>query len=150
MSTVAAWLLDLGGGLHAAVGEREMLHVLPDSPRLYEIPRSPPYCRKVLIWQGEILPVMDLARRLSVHEATAAQSPPLIVITAFQEQQGVAPRHGALLLGSAPARIRVSDAQACELPQPQSRWRSFAIACFEHADRGAVPVVDLGRIFLLP
>ena len=48
MSEVNAWLLDLGEGLHGAVGALEMVHVLPDAPALFKIPRSPAYCREVL------------------------------------------------------------------------------------------------------
>ncbi len=49
MSDVNAWLLHLGNGLHAAVGELEMIHVLPDFPTLFDIPGSPAYARQVLV-----------------------------------------------------------------------------------------------------
>jgi len=150
MSEATAWLLDLGGGLHAAVGEREMLHLLPDPPTLYRIPQSPPYCCKVLLWEGEILPLMELARRIPVREVVRTEGRGLIAIIAFQEQPGAASRHGALLLNAPPVRIRVGDAQACALPEPASVWRRLAIACFEQAGRGPVPVLDLARLFLLP
>jgi len=150
MSEAAAWLLDLGGGLHAAVGEREMLHLLPDPPTLYRIPQSPPYCRQVLVWEGEVLPLMELARRIPVGEGARTEAQGLIAITAFQEHPGAAPRRGALLLSAAPVRIGVNDAQACALPEPRSVWRRLAIACFEHPARGPIPVLDLARLFLLP
>ncbi len=43
MSEVNAWLLDLGEGLYAAIGELEMVHLLPDAPALFDVPQSPPY-----------------------------------------------------------------------------------------------------------
>jgi chemotaxis signal transduction protein len=150
MSEAGAWLLDLGGGLFGAVGEREMVHVLPDRPVLQEIPQSPGYCRKVLVWQGEVLPLMDLAGRLAARPRVSEGRPELIAVTAFQQQPGAAPRHGALVLNAPPVRVRVHDAQACELPEPQRRWQRLSIACFQHPDHGPVPVLDLPRVFLLP
>ena len=154
MSTVNAWMLDLGGGLHAAVGEREMIHVLPDAPTLYQIPQSPSHCRQVLVWQGTVLPLMDLSKRLpagiSDTPDTAIGSRELVVITAFQGHPGDEPRHGALLLRGMPVRIRVSDTDACDLPEPLQPWRPYAIACFDHSGTGPVPVLNLHGVFSLP
>ena len=140
MSEVTAWLLDLGDGLHAAVGEREMIHVLPDPPPLFEIPRSPAYCRKLLIWQDELLPLMNLAGRVAARPVAPAEGQPgpdgLVAIAAYQPHPG-----------EAPARIGVSDADACGLPEALGAWRRYAISCFEHADIGPVPVLDLRSVF---
>jgi chemotaxis signal transduction protein len=149
VSPVNAWLLDLGG-LYAAIGEREMRHLLPDSPALHTIPRSPAYCRQVLIWEDEVVPVMDLARRIHPSSPAAAATRGPIAIIAFQGQPRDRPQHGTLLLSAPPVRARVSDAQACLLPEPASAWRRLASACFEQDGRGPFPVLDLARIFWLP
>lgn len=148
MNAVNAWLLDLGEGLFAAVGEQEMVHILPDDPRLFEIPQTPAYCRNVLVWSGEIIPLMNLTARISGRSVTYDQG--LVVITAFQEYPGALTQHAALRLRTPPMRIRVDDAQACDLPDPQPIWRDLAAACFEHAEYGPVPVLDLAKVFLLP
>jgi chemotaxis signal transduction protein len=153
MSAVNAWLLDLGGGLHGAVGDREMIHVLPDPPTLHEIPQSPGYCRQVLVWQGEVLPLMDLAKRLSP-EPTDAPDPvsgrrDLVGVAVFQRERGEAPQYGCLLLRSMPARIAVSDADACELPDSLEAMRPFSVSCFSDTKIGPVPVLDLHRVFSL-
>ena len=151
MRAVNAWLLDLGGGLHAAVGELEMIHVLPDPPTLFEIPQTPDYCRRVLVWQGEVLPLLDLAERLSA--GTVGRAGPLagardlVAIVAFQRHPGDQPRHGGLLLRGMPVRIAVTDADACELPESLQAWRPCAASCFSNSTVGAVPVVDLHRVF---
>jgi chemotaxis signal transduction protein len=151
MSEVTAWLLDLGHGLHAAVGEREIIHVLPDPPPMFEIPRSPAYCRRLLIWQDELLPLMNLAGRVTARPVAPAEAQPgddgLVAIAAFQRHPGEAPRHGGLLLRGTPSRVGVSDANACGLPEAPGGWRQFAISCFEHADLGPVPVLDLQSVF---
>jgi len=153
MSSVDAWLLNLGDGLHGAVGEREMIHVLPDAPTLYQIPQSPGYCRQVLVWQGEVLPLMDLAKRLPCGMLGTPDGVvgmrDLVVIAAFQEHPGEAPRHGALLLRGMPVRIAVSDADACELPASLRAWRPYLLSCFAYSNVGPVPVLDLRRVFSL-
>jgi chemotaxis signal transduction protein len=153
MSEVNAWLLDLGGGLHGAVGDREMIHVLPDPPTLHQIPQSPGYCRQVLVWQGEVLPLMDLAKRLAPEPTGAAEAAAgtrnLVGIAVFQRYPGEAPQYGALLLRRMPARIAVSDADACDLPESLQVMRPFSASCFSYQKVGPVPVLDLHRVFSL-
>jgi hypothetical protein len=50
-------------------------------------------------------------------------------------------------LGKVPERIQVADEQACALPGSPAAWHQVAIACFEHPDHGAVPILDLPRLF---
>jgi len=150
MSEVNAWLLDLGSGLYAAVGEPEIIHVLPDVPTLFAVPQAPAHCRQVLVWQGAIVPLMDIATRLVGRPNGVTAAGGRIVIAAFQERPGAPARQGALLLNAAPVRIRVNDDQACELPQAPPAWRRLAAACFEHSQRGPVPVLDLPAVFSVP
>ena len=147
MSEVNAWLLDLGEGLHAAVGELEMVHILPEAPALFEIPQTPDHCRRVLVWRGEVLPLMDIAMRLEARSSAVDGTRGLIAVTAFEEAPGRPARHGALWLNRAPARIRVDDAQACGLPESLPDWRPIAISCFDYAGLGPVPVLDLHTVF---
>lgn len=147
MNEVSAWKLDLGAGLSAAVGEREMIHLLSDPPALFEIPRSPSYCRNVFVWQGRILPLMDIPLRLLGYR-TIGQG--LMAVVAFQKYPNSKIRYGSLLLNSPPQRIRVDDRQACDLPESPTGWRDLAIACFEQAQLGPVPILDLPSVFSLP
>ena len=146
MGEVSAWELDLGEGLSAAVGEREMIHLISDPPPLFEIPQSPRYCRKVFIWQGKILPLIDLPMRLLGHRTV---SKGLLAVVTFQNYPEAKIRHGSLLLNSLPRRIHVDDSQVCDLPEAPSGWRHLAIACFEQG-QGPVPVLDLPSLFSLP
>ncbi len=151
MSECMAWLLHLPGGPRAAVGELEMVHVVPSSPALFEIPLSPFYCRNVVVWRDEVLPLMNLAARVTgeavAQTETIAGIENLVGIVAYQSCSDGAPRKGALVLGGAPARIRVSDVQACALPASEQGWRPITISCFKHPDHGPVPVLDLPAVF---
>lgn len=142
MAEASAWLLTLDAELRAAVGEREMIHLV-QAPALFAIPDTPPYCRHVLLWQDEIVPVLDLAAWLRGDRAAA--KPPLVGIFAYQTPTATI-AYGALPLLAAPARRRVSDDQACALPEQPPGWARVALSCFREGDR-PVPILDLPYLF---
>ncbi|HEY6096372.1 MAG TPA: chemotaxis protein CheW [Gallionellaceae bacterium] len=144
MSGTKAWLLDLGASNRAAVGVRELLHLI-DAPRTHEIPCTPAYCRHAVLWQDRLLPVMDMAGRLGGELQTGS----LLAVVGYQQVRGELPRFGALMLASPPRQVEVSNEQACDLPEEAQRWKSLAISCFDYQG-DAVPVLNLGRIFDAP
>ncbi|HYP67211.1 MAG TPA: chemotaxis protein CheW [Thiobacillaceae bacterium] len=142
MAEATAWLLPLDTELRAAVGEREMIHLI-QSPKVFEIPDTPPWCRQVLLWQEEIVPILDIAAWL--HGSPAAPTPALVGIFAYQTPTA-AIAYGALPLMAVPARRWVSDEQACTLPAQPSAWARIALSCFRDGDR-VVPILDLSCLF---
>lgn len=143
MPESTAWVLALDRQLLAAVGEREMVHLV-EMPTLLEVPRSPPYCRQVLVWNDTVLPAMDLAAWLRGHPAQRQQT--LAGVFAYQVRPGADPEYGALLLAAIPARTRVADEQFCALPKQPGGWRTLAISCFRQSDQ-PIPILDLPHIF---
>ncbi len=144
MSRMNAWLLDLGASCRAAVGTRELLHLI-DAPATFELPCTPAYCRHVVFWQERMLPVMDITARLG----ELPQHAPFLAIVGYQRRRGEYPQFGALMLASPPQQVEVSDEQACRLPEERQGWDKLAISCFDY--RGdAVPVLNLSRIFDAP
>lgn len=148
-----AWLLNLGHGLFAAIGHYHLVHLLQDAA-CQAVPRSPPYCQHVVVWQDHVLPVMDLALRLqgrgTAPDRLLADNVSLLGITAFQPRPDQAPEYGALLLAEPARRIRVSDEQAAELPSEWAAWRHLCHSCFKHPQHGAVPILNLPAIFSAP
>lgn len=144
MSRMNAWILDVGMNYKAAVGGRELLHLI-DVPKTFSVPCTPVYCHKVVHWQGRLLPVMDITARLGGVEQQAQ----FIAVVGYQQKRGEYPQFGALLLASPPSQATVSDEQACSLPENYPGWKQLAIACFEYQG-DAVPVLDLNRIFNTP
>lgn len=144
MSRMNAWVLDLGMGYKAAVGMRELLHLI-DVPRTFAVPCAPLYCHKVVFWQERLLPVMDIASRL----CGTAQEAQFIAVIGYQQKRGEPPKFGTLLLASTPLRVEVSDEQACNLPEKILGWNELAISCFDYQG-DALPVLDLNRIFSTP
>lgn len=152
MAEATAWLLSFNGHLRAAVGELELVHVLSQSPTLFPIPDTPGYCRRVFIWEGHVVPIVDLGVRLlgdrHLQGDTAAGMDNLIGILAYQRLPGEPPRYGGLFLDQVPTRARVRDDRACALSPEPEEWTSLAISCFEHGDHGPIPVLDVPRLFL--
>ena len=141
LSGVNAWVLDFGMGNRAAVGARELFHLI-DVPISFIVPCTPAYCRRVLFWHGKLLPLMDLASRMG----EAEQEAPYIAVVGYQLKRGDYPQFGALQMVSPPSQVTVSDAQACEIPEDLKGWHSLAISCFEH-NGDAVPILNLNRVF---
>lgn len=141
MSQVNAWILDFGLGYKAAVGKRELLHLI-DQPVFFPVPCTPLSCRHVLFWQGNLLPLMDLASRLSSIEIEA----PFVAVLGYQQRRGEYPKFGALKLVSPPFQCAVDDGQACNLPEAAEGWDGLAISCFEYLGN-AMPVLNLNRLF---
>ncbi|HOB62075.1 MAG TPA: hypothetical protein PKI41_08115 [Candidatus Competibacteraceae bacterium] len=139
----SAWILALDGQRSAAVGERELVHLI-ETPTLLEVPCTPAYCRQALVWNDAVLPAMDLAAWL--HGQPVQRWRTLAGVFAYQTRPRAMPQYGVLLLAGIPVRARVADEQACELPKKPGKWRKAAISCFQQGDR-PIPILDLPRIF---
>ena len=145
------WILQLQGDQYVAIGELELVHVIPDSPELFSVPQSPYYCRYVVIWHGQLLPVMDLASCLAGKDFRSQVGisglKTLVAVIAYQAHRQDEAQYGALLLSKLPERIKVGDAQACTLPEHPEEWATLAISCFAHPNYGPIPILDLPYIF---
>ena len=145
MTTSDAWLLDCGDSLRIAVGDREMIELIRDQS-CYPVPGTPDYCASVVAWQGRIVPVMDLAR---LHDAAAVRrhSSAYLCLLYYQSAPGQPVQPVAIRVTDAPERIRVDDAQVCELPEKfaDSRLRAVTLCCFEQAGEGVL-ILDIASL----
>lgn len=143
--TTIAWLLNFGRGELAAVGERELLHLVPQS-EFFEVPRVPRHCRRVLAWQNRLVPVWSVLEWL--RPGSDSMEARLSAVVGHQLQRGQAPQFGALLLVEPPVRIEVLNSQACELDASQAAWGEITISSFRHEGISQpVPVLDLPLMF---
>lgn len=143
MNVSNAWLLNLGADRVGAIGERELLHVVAE-PEAFEVPLAPTHCRYVLIWQDRLLPVWDVSARLI--QCAELQRPVVAAVVGYQARRGETPWLGAIALTEPPTRCKVTDSQACELPENEPAWFDIAHSCFAHDDR-PVPILDLYTMF---
>lgn len=144
--TADAWVLPLRSNLIVAVGALEMMHLIPEPLVLFEIPRAPSHCCHVIVWEDEILPLMDLAILLGA-TAILPRTSTLAAVVVYPAGTGQRLQRGALLLDGVPMRAPVSDQQACELPAIVSGQSELALSCFRHPQYGPVPILDLSHLF---
>lgn len=143
-----AWIISITDTLSAAVGEFELIHLLPDNPVLFTVPRSPAYCQQVFVWQNKIIPVMNLAKRFGLENQSAINSPVIASIFAYRAENTGLPEYGALLLTTTPHRSEVSDEQACQLPTELSSWTHYVRSCFQETEtKKTIPILKLERLF---
>ncbi len=146
-----AWLLTFSDKLHAAVGNLEMIHLLPHIPELIEIPQTPAWRRYLVAWQNQRLPLIDirlfLTRNHNDNDNFSHKIKVMAGIVAYHPLHEYAQKYGALLMSELPVRIVVDDQQWCGLPESPGGWTKLAISCFNHSQHGPVPILDLPRIF---
>ncbi len=143
---IAAWLLDLGHGRLAAVGEREQVH-LQHEPVLHRVPATLPHAKEIVLWDNRCLPVIDIGVRVDGRASRGAGA--LVGVYAYQAAGETKVQFGALSLANPPRRVVLNDPVAAALPQPRAGWRDVAISCFEH-EGVAIPVLDLTKVFAAP
>ncbi len=153
VSSRKAWLLPLGNRF-AAIGEFEMAHIITGWQRYMPIPRSPVWCRYVFIWQGRVLPLLDLGVYLDPARTTGTRAilptaRDIVGIVAYEDPQGNI-GYGGLRLSAPPAIRSVTDDGMCDYPAGNTDWSRIALSCFETSETGPVPVLDITRIFCTP
>ena len=142
----SAWILQFSPNDRAAVGQRELLHIVHAVPT-FPVPLAPAHCREVIYWQDRPVPLMDISVWLG--GGTGENARRYVGIVGYQLRRGEAPHFGALWLAAPPVRATVADSQACALPETSAAWPELAVSCFEDK-AGPVPVLDLPRLFSLP
>ena len=143
MARANAWLIEFAENCRAAIGERELFHILHRAAA-HRVPRAPRYCAEVIEWEGQLLPLWDLGGRLGAAGSGAA----LVAVVGYQDAAG-GTYFGALRLHAPPQRIKVDDEAACELPEEQAAWRPLSKSCFSREGQ-PVPVLDLAGLFAAP
>ena len=146
-----AWLLSFSDQYKAAIGNMEMVHILPVVPELTEISQLPNYCKYSIDWEGQVLPVMNIVSFLAGETEQQANETcynnKLIGIVAYNHLENNKQSYGAFLLDKVPVRIEVDDKQASDLPESPAAWEKIAISCFEHNKGEYVPILDIPGIF---
>lgn len=158
----AAWLLPLSGGCTAAVGFRDIFHLLPECPAIFPLPLATPAAPGVILWRDRSVAVLDLGQLMGTYamqrppwespEATsnarlAALAAWMPDVSAAPDGTARAPQIGALLLTHAPKQIQVDDDQTCAIPEDLAALGSIICSCFEHHEYGSIPIIDLPRLF---
>lgn len=144
MATAPAWLLDFGKGQFAAVGERELLHIVYQ-PRLHRVPQADAHCDRVMAWEGGFLPVWDLVAWFKWTKI--ADGSGLAAVVGYADEDSGRTLRGVICIDLPPKRVNVNDEDACALPD--TRWERLATSCFLY-ETVRVPTLDLTAMFRAP
>jgi chemotaxis signal transduction protein len=135
--------LSVAPGQRAAIGERELYHLI-HAPKVHTVPSTPRHCSRVVLWEEQILPLWDLAAWLS--GTPPVEVVPVVAVVAYQRSRRERPEFGTLALAAPPVRLAVRNEQACGLPEAMPAWKALAISCFAHQGQ-PIPIIDLARMF---
>ena len=143
MTSSDAWLLECRDSLSIAIAVHEMAEYV-QAPIRFAVPGSPEYCSSVLLWQENLVPIMDIAALLG--HPPAEEISPMSVVT-YQQQPGAPLQHLAISVTSAPEKIRVEDEQVCELPEELNTGvlMPVTLSCFTHDTRPVI-ILDIAGL----
>lgn len=143
MSKASAWVMKVDETFYASVSQMELVHII-NSPYTINIPKSPEYCQNLIIWNDNILPVVDLSRLLinvdssTIHDVVA-------VITYKDSNNNI--QYGGISLSCSPDLEHVENNQICELPENIKNLQTISLSCFLSKDGYEVPILDLNKLF---
>ncbi len=143
MSASEAWLLNCDESLSIAVGDHEMVELLPNDP-LRRAAGAAARAADAVEWQQTSLPVLELG---SLADGAGADSNPYYCVLNYQPAPGMPLRQVAIRVIRAPERILIDDARVCELPAAlrTERYRGAILSCFNHREQ-AVLILDIAAL----
>ena len=148
----AAWVLPLKEKQWVAVGQLEMIHLI-HAPEFFRIPKMPRYCRDMVLWQEELVPIMDIYTLIegnkepSLYQKETITKPVFYVaIIAYCVDSDLTPNYGGILLTGKPELLTVTNKQSCPLPEKGGKWEEISHSCFTW-DKKVIPIINLPILF---
>ena len=139
-----AWLLSVDQVMNVAVGEYEFIHIV-DQPEFIPIPQAPEYCKNVILWNENIIPVINLSSWYSGHEQT--EDTGVVAILIYTNTAGEL-LYAGLKLVNIPVLVKVNNDQACPLPENAAKWNKISLSSFKSSNGDTVPILDITALFL--
>ena len=143
MSKAAAWVMKVNDSSYAAISQMELAHIIND-PVFVRVPSSPGHCQNIIMWNDNVLPVVDLGQL-----GDAAGSRPrhnVVAVIIFRDTNNDL-HHGGIALSSSPALEYVNNSQSCTIPNQARPLKDLTLACFTSEQGHQVPILDMTRLF---
>jgi len=140
---VTAWLLQVDRLVNVAIGQFELIHII-DKPDYVSIPQAPEYCKDVVLWNSNIVPVMSLASWST--SDIQADNTGVVAIVVYEDDQG-GHKFGGLKLSNAPVQAKVTNGQQCQLTGDFDKWRKVSLSSFKSKAGDIVPIIDVSKLF---
>lgn len=140
----STWLLPLDQAVNVAVGEYEFIHIV-DQPEYLPIPQTPEYCKHVILWNENIVPVINLSSWFSGQKQS--EDAGVVAILIYSNSDGEL-LYGGIKLVNIPVLAKVKNDQGCSLPGNADKWREISLSCFKSSNGEVVPILDVAALFL--
>jgi chemotaxis signal transduction protein len=141
---VSAWLLSISQAENVAVGEFEFIHIV-DQPEYFSVPQAPEFCKQVILWNENIVPVMNLSSWFSGQKQDETNAIVAILIYKNLEDEL---SYGGLKLVKIPALIQVNNDLGCLLPDKLDKWKEISLSSFKSENEDVIPILDVATLFL--
>ena len=143
MNSTNAWIMKIDDTIYVSVAQSDLAHVLVE-PDTISIPKTPPYCHQITLWNSHVLPVLDLGCLL--RNTGTCSIPNLAGVFAYKDSDNVT-QYGAMQLTGSPELEQVTNDQICELPDHLHALKSFSLSCFTSRSGHSVPILDVSKLF---
>jgi len=140
---VAAWLMQIDRLTNLAVGQYELVHIV-DQPEYTPIPQAPEYCKHVIIWNDNIVPVMNISSWVTGEVQPEDSGIVAILVYKSPQEEFL---YGGIKLSNTPVLERVNNNQQCALPESLAKLKLISISCFKSSDGDVVPILDVTGLF---
>lgn len=142
INAAEAWLVECGN-VRVFVSALNMQHVIEHAGLCYRVPMTPAHCNSVLVWQQQVLPMVNLAEM--IYQSTTASCPYSCVLGWQDIERGT--EYGVLAASSFPQRVMIHDSHCIDpTPEVAQTWQGFAL-CFVEYNNKHIPIIDVARLF---
>lgn len=143
MSNVTAWIMNINEKLFVSVSQMELVHIIND-PVYSNIPWAPGYCHDVIVWNDNILPVVDLSGLDDHHKVNTIRG--IVAVIVYRDDRGEI-HYGGIFMSKSPDLEPVDNSQVCRLPAHAECLQEVTLSCFTSKKGHQVPILDIGRLF---
>ncbi len=143
MSKAAAWIMKVGESFFASVSQMELVHIV-NNPRYIEIPGAPDYCCNIIVWNDNILPVIDFS--CLINSTTNSTTCDVAAVIIYRDSNNEI-QYGGINLANSPELEYVDNSQSCEFPAHTKALQTISLSCFKSKSGYEVPILDMNKIF---
>lgn len=141
MSASKAIRLDAGSSAVAAIALHEIIEVITEGD-IVDVPKAPPYCRELLHWRGQWIPVFDLAGWYCMLSRPERR---FHVIVGYWPGGNREFRCGCIRVSEFPRIVKLEDEGGCSFPEDETSSR-IAHSGFEVGNE-KIPILSLRKLF---
>jgi len=143
MSEAAAWIMKVDDSIYASVSQMELVHII-NSPETVRVPNAPEHCQNIIVWNDNILPVVDLAVLFSKTNTNTGLD--VVAVIIFRDHDNVI-QYGGIRLYDSPELETVENGQVCAIPETPEYLQSVSLSCFINKRGIEVPILDTSKLF---